>query len=139
MYWEISDAQNLVEVRGIGVIDRMFMASFRAAKLGGGAASYRKLFDLSRAGIQLSDDDLHTLVENTRLTGPAVAGPIALVVGRSPLPLLLDMAVLTKLRIGERRRIRVFREEREAKQWLSTEPVSTAPRDALFPAWLSSS
>lgn len=139
MHWEFLNAAKLVVVRGIGVIDLEFLASFRAEKCARGAIGYRALFDLSRAAIQLSDSDLQTLVARARLTDPELAGPVALVLGRTPPPLLLDMAVLMKLRLGNRRRIRLFTENEDAKQWLFVQPVSEIPPGGHFPAWLSRS
>lgn len=86
-----------------------------------GAVGYGKLLDLSRADIRLSSDDLQTMVATTRLAGATTAGPIAIFLGEDPDPVLLDMAVLLKSRIGNRRRLRVFTDEWTARQWLSAE------------------
>lgn len=86
-----------------------------------GSVGYRKLLDLSRADIRLTSEDLETMVASTRSAGATIAGPIAIVLGQDPDPLLLDMAVLLKSRIGNRRRLRVFTEEAAARHWLSSE------------------
>lgn len=58
-----------------------FMTSFREGMRAEGAAGYFKLFDLSRADIQLSSDDLQTMVAQTRLPDPVKSGPIAILLG----------------------------------------------------------
>jgi hypothetical protein len=95
-----------------------------------GAAGFCKLFDLSRADIHLSEQDLQAMVASTRLRGPIQSGPIAIYLGRTPPPLLVDMAILLKDRIGHRRRVRLFTDERLARQWLATEgPVVNPPHE----------
>lgn len=119
--WDISKSEGLVVIRGVGVFDLAFMTSFREAMRAEGAAGFCKLFDLSRADIRLSDDDLQTMVARARLPDPVQSGPIAIMLGHEPPPLLLDMAVLMKSRLGNRRRLRLFTDEAEARRWLSSE------------------
>jgi hypothetical protein len=119
--WEIWKSERLVVVRGVGVFNLAFMTSFREVMRAEGAAGYPKLFDLSRADIQLSSDDLQTMVARTRLPDPVKSGPIAIMLGHEPPPLLVDMAILMKTRLGNRRRLRLFTDEAEARRWLSSE------------------
>lgn len=120
--WEISKSERFVVIRGVGVFNLAFMTSFRVAMRAEGAVGYSKLFDLSRADIQLSSDDLQTLVARTHLPDPVKASPIAIMLGHEPPPLLVDMAILMKTRLGNRRGLRLFTdEEAEARRWLSTE------------------
>lgn len=119
--WTINRAARLVTVRGVGVYDLSFAIALGAAMWSERAVGYGKLLDLSRADIQFSSDDLQTMVATTCLAGRTTAGPIAIVLGHDPDPLLLDMAVLLKSRIGDRRRLRVFTDEWTARQWLSSE------------------
>jgi hypothetical protein len=119
--WKIYRPAGLVIVRGVGVYDLSFATSFRETMRAEGAVGYCKLLDLSRADIQLSSDDLNTMAASTRLAGPTTAGPIAIVVGRMPPPLLVDMAILLKHRIGDRRRLRLFIDETGAREWLASE------------------
>jgi hypothetical protein len=132
--WEISKSERLVVVRGVGVFNLAFMTSFREAMRAEGAAGYSKLFDLSRADIQLSSDDLQTMVARTRLPDSVKSGPIAILLGHEPPPLLVDMAILMKTRLGNRRRLRLFTGEVEARWWLSSEAEQVnsgqAPHDA---------
>jgi hypothetical protein len=119
--WGISKSERLVVIRGVGVFNLAFMTSFREAMRAQGAAGYSKLFDLSRADIQLSNDDLQIMVARTRLPDPVKSGPIAIVLGSTPPPLLVDMAILMKTRLGNRRGLRLFTDEVQARRWLSSE------------------
>lgn len=119
--WQISESEGLVVVQGVGVFDLEFVTSFRNAMLAEGMFGYAKLFDLSRADIQLSNKDLAILVDSTNEASAMAAGPIAIILGTTPPPLLMDMAVLMQQRIGSRRRMRLFTDEAVARQWLSTE------------------
>lgn len=119
--WTINRAERLVTVRGVGVYDLSFAMALTAAMSAERTVGYCKLLDLSRADIRLSSDDLQTMVANTCLASATTAGPIAIVLGHEPDPLLLDMAVLLKSRIGKHRRLRVFTDEWSARQWLSAE------------------
>lgn len=134
LIWDISKSEGLVVIRGVGVFNLYFMTSFREAMRAQGAAGYCKLFDLSRADIQLSSDDLQTMVARTRLADPVKSGPIAIMLGHEPPPLLVDMAVLLKSRLGNRRRLRLFTEEAEARRWLSSEAEQINSEPALHHA-----
>lgn len=119
--WTIYRAEGLVVVGGVGLFDLSFFLSFEATMRAKGAGGFGKLLDLHRADIQLSSDDLQTMVARTRSCSATTAGPIAIVVGRTPPPLLVDMAVLLKHRMGDRRRLRLFTEETDAREWLASE------------------
>lgn len=119
--WTIDRAERLVTVRGEGVYDLSFAMALGAAMTAERAVGYCKLLDLSRADIRLTGDDFQTMVARTCLAGATTAGPIAIVLGDEPDPLLLDMAVLLKSRIGRHRRLRVFIDEWSARRWLSSE------------------
>jgi hypothetical protein len=95
--------------------------SFEETMWAKGTGGFCKLFDLHRADIQLSSDDLQAMVARARSYSATTEGPIAIVVGRTPPPLLVDMAVLLKHRIGDSRRLRLFTEETDAREWLSAE------------------
>ena len=130
--WKICRPEDLVIVRGIGVFDLSFATSFREAMRAEGAAGFCKLFDLSRVDIKLSNEDLQTMVASTRLGGPIKSGPIAIYLGKTPPPLLVDMAVLMKKRIGYRRRLRLFTDESLAQQWLAEEGSAVNPHLEIF-------
>lgn len=123
--WTIYRAEGLVVVRSVGLLDQSFITSFEATMWAKGTFGFCKLFDLRRADIRLSSDDIRTMVARIRSFSATTAGPIAIVVGRTPPPLLVDMAVLLKHRIGDCRRLRVFTEETDAREWLSAEGPAT--------------
>ena len=123
--WLIYELDKLVVVSGVGVFDLAFVMSYAKATRAAGAVGHCKLLDLRQADIRLSGDDLQAIGTLTRNSDPATAGPVAILVGRNPPPLMLDMAILLKQRIGTSRSFRLFTDEAEARQWLAT--VSTAP------------
>lgn len=129
--WTIHRPEQLVEIRGIGLFDIHFATAFRKAMRAEGAAGFCKLFDLSRVDIKLSDEDLQSMVASTRLGGPIQSGPIAHYLGKTPPPLLVDMAILLKSRIGHRRRIRLFTDELAARGWLLSEGPALNPHEPL--------
>ena len=117
--WKIFKPEALVVVQGVGVLDRSFLTSFREAMRAEGAVGFCKLFDLSKADIQLCDG-MDSLPAIPRLS-TAIPGSIAIVLGKHPSASLVDAAVLLKQRTGKRRRLRVFTDEADAKEWLSSE------------------
>jgi hypothetical protein len=121
--WEIHRGENLVLVGGVGIFNLPFLLSYRQAMRAAGAINYRKLFDLHQSEILLSADELQGIAENARNNNASTAGPVAIVMGRDPPPLLLDMAILLKHRIGTSRRFRLFTDDAEARQWLASEPI----------------
>ena len=121
--WSIRKHARLVVVKGAGIFDPAFFASYLAAMRDAGATGYRKFFDLRRADIKFSADDLQVLGSRlaTNDTDADVApGPIAILLGPDPPPLLLDMAILLKQHVGSSRQLRIFIKEDEATQWLDS-------------------
>jgi hypothetical protein len=127
--WEIHRGDRLVVISGVGVFDLPFLVSYRQAMLAQGTVPYRKLFDLHQTDIQLTADELQGVAENARNNNASISGPIAMVMGREPPPLLLDMAILLKQRLGTARRFRLFTDEAEARQWLASEPILAQPAE----------
>lgn len=123
--WAIFGQDNLVVVSGVGVFDLPFLLSYVQATRTAGAVGFCKLLDLRQADIQLSGEDLQAIGTLTRNSDPATAGPIAILVGKNPPPLMLDMAILLKQRVGTSRRFRLCTDEAEARQWLAA--ASTTP------------
>ncbi|WP_428679681.1 hypothetical protein [Reyranella sp.] len=130
--WTIYRPEHMVVIRGFGVFDISFATAFRETMRAEGAAGFCKLFDLSRAHIHLSNLDIQTMVASTRLRGPIQSGPIAICLGKTPPPLLVDMAILLKERIGHRRRMRLFTDESLARRWLAAEGPAVNPPPALI-------
>jgi xanthine dehydrogenase iron-sulfur cluster and FAD-binding subunit A len=122
--WEIHRHDKLVVVSGVGIFDIAFLKSYRQGMQAASAITYRKLFDLHQSDIRLSAEDLQRVTENARSNNAPIAGPIAVLIGREPPPLLVDMAILLKHRVGTARRFRLFKEEAEARRWLASEPLS---------------
>lgn len=123
--WSILKHEKLVVVSGLGVFDFPFLLSYLKATQAAGAVGYCKLLDLRQADIQLSGDDLQAIGTLTRNNDPAASGPVAILVGKNPPPLMLDMAILLKQRVGTSRRFRLFTDEAEARRWLAE--TSTGP------------
>lgn len=117
--WKMFRPEALVVVQGIGVLDRPFLRSFRAVMRAEGAVGFCKLFDLSKADIQLCDG-MDSLPAIPRLS-TAIPGSIAIVLGNGPSPSLVHAAVFLKQRTGNRRRLRGFTHEADAREWLSSE------------------
>ncbi len=123
--WSVQKYAHLVVVDGAGVLDPPFVAQYSAAVREAGAIGYRKFFDLRRADIRFSADDFRALgktLADANAADPGNApGPVAILIGSRPPPLLLDMAVLLKQHVGSSRRLRIFTQEQEALGWLETE------------------
>jgi len=134
--WEIDREQGLVVVSGVGLFNLAFLVAYRQAMQAEGAVGYRKLFDLHRSDIQLSPDALEDIADGAHVNA-LTAGPIAIVMGREPPPLLLDMAILLKHRMGTSRRVRLFTDEADARRWLASESIAADPAP-LRPAPLPS-
>lgn len=124
--WEVHRADSLVVVSGVGLFDLPFIVAYRQAMLAEGTARYRKLFDLHQSDIALSPDDLQSIADGAG-NSVQIAGPIAIVMGGVPPPLLVDMAILLKHRMGASRRLRLFTDETEARRWLASEPIFADP------------
>ena len=120
--WEVDAANRLVVVSGVGVFDFSFFVAYRKAMQAKGTGYYRKLLDLHRADIVLNPHDFDRILVDAqfdRLT----AGPVAIMMGTSPPPRLVDMATLLQHRMGLARRMRLFTDEGEARRWLANEPI----------------
>jgi len=119
----VVEAETLtVVVSGRRIVDRAFIEQYLLAMTAMGTKSYRKLFDLTHAALEIQRDDISAVAQALMQFGAdGRAGPVAMVVGMSPLA--LDMAVLLKQNIEPSRPFRVFRGLNEARQWLSLTPV----------------
>jgi hypothetical protein len=120
--WVVEAETVTVVVSGRGIIDRAFIEEYLLAMTAMGAKGYRKLFDLTHAAFEIQRDDVSAVAQALMQFGAdGRAGPVAIVVGMSPLA--LDMAVLLKQNIEPSRPFRVFRGLSEARQWLRLTPV----------------
>jgi len=123
--WSIQKRARFVVVSGTGTFDPSFLYAYLAAMRDAGATGYRKFVDLRRADIRFSVDDFQALGARLASHDNAQAGdapgPIAILVGLHPPDLLLDMALLLKQHVGLYRRLRVFMQEEEAREWLDSQ------------------
>lgn len=122
--WQIDRSEGIVTVSGEGLLDLSFLKRFREAMRAEGTVGFCKLFDVSRAKIQLCGDDPQVATPHPVST--ATHGKIAILLGRDPSQILVDTAVLLKNRIGSRRRLRIFTDEGEARRWLLSEALLAA-------------
>ena len=122
MHWVIEAETLTVVVSGRGIIDRTFIEQYLLAMTAEGTRGYRKLFDLTHAVFEIQGEDVSAVARAlTQFGADGRAGPVAMVVGMSPLS--LDMAVLLKQNVEPSRPFRVFTRLDEARQWLRLTPV----------------
>lgn len=120
--WVVESETLTVVVSGRGIVDRAFIEQYLLAMTAMGTKSYRKLFDLTHAALEIQRDDISAVAQALMQFGAdGRAGPVAMVVGMSPLA--LDMAVLLKQNVEPSRSFRVFTRVDEARQWLRLTPV----------------
>jgi hypothetical protein len=120
--WVVEADTLTVVVSGRGIIDRAFIEQYLLAMTAMGARGYRKLFDLTHAAFEIQGDDVSAVARAlTQFGADGRAGPVAMVVGMSPLS--LDMAALLKQNVEPSRPFRVFTGLYEARQWLRLTPV----------------
>jgi hypothetical protein len=122
LHWVVEAERLTIVVSGRGIIDRAFIEQYLLAMTATGARGYRKLFDLTHAAFEIERDDVGAVASAlTEFGADGRAGPVAMVVGMSPLS--LDMAVLLKQNVEPSRPFRVFTRLDEARQWLRLAPV----------------
>ena len=120
--WVVEAETLTVVVSGRGIMDRAFIEQYLLAMTAMGTRGYRKLFDLTHAAFEVQAGDVSEIARAlTQFGADGWAGPVAMVVGLSPLS--LDMAVLLKQNVGPTRPFRVFRRMDEAREWLRLTPV----------------
>jgi hypothetical protein len=122
LQWVVEVETATVVVSGRGIVDRAFIERYLLAMTALGARGYRKLFDLTHAAFEIQRDDVSAVAGALTQSGAdGRAGPVAIVVGMSPLS--LDMAVLLKQNIEPSRPLRLFTRVDEARRWLRLTPV----------------
>jgi hypothetical protein len=120
--WVVEAETLTVVVSGRGIMDRAFIEQYLLAMTVMGTRGYRKLFDLTHAAFEVQAGDVSEIARAlTQFGADRRAGPVAMVVGLSPLS--LDMAVLLKQNVGPTRPFRVFTRMDEAREWLRLTPV----------------
>jgi hypothetical protein len=99
-----------------------FIEQYLLAMTALGTRGYRKLFDRTHAAFEIKREDVSAVARAlTQFGADGRAGPVAIVVGMSPLS--VDMAVLLKQNIEPDRPFRVFTRMDEARRWLRVTPV----------------
>jgi hypothetical protein len=85
---------------------------------------YRKIFDMTNAVMDLSDDDMMALGARIRAyAGLANMGPLALVASS---PESYERARLFAVLADARRPLKIFKEQHDARRWLDAQaPVKT--------------
>ena len=122
LHWVVEAETFTVVVDGRGIIDRAFIEQYLLAMTAMRTRGYRKLFDLTHAAFEIERDDVSAVAGAvTQFGADGKAGPVAMVVGMSPLS--LDMAVLLKQNVEPSRPFKVFARLDEARQWLRLTPV----------------
>lgn len=117
LQWVVEAETATVVVSGRGIVDRAFIEQYLRAMTAMGTRGYRKLFDLTHAAFEIPRDDVSAVASALAQFGAdGRAGPVAIVVGMSPLS--LDMAVLLKQNVETSRPFRVFTRTDEARRWL---------------------
>jgi len=118
MSWSIEPEARTVVVSGRGVVDRAFIDQYLTAMTAMGAKSFRKLFNLTHAAFEIAASDMSAVAASlTQFGEDSTAGPVAIVVGTSPLS--VDMAVLLKQHVEPTRPLRIFTRVDEARRWLA--------------------
>jgi hypothetical protein len=123
MSWAIEPETHTVVVSGRGVVDRAFLDQYLTAMTAMGTKGYRKLFDLTHAAFEVAAPDMGAVAASlTQFGQDKRAGPVAIVIGLSPLS--VDTAVLLKRHVASTRPLRIFTREDEARRWLMQMPAA---------------
>jgi hypothetical protein len=125
--WTVSRPTRLVIAVARGDLSRLDIESYLDGVVTADALAYRKIFDMTQATPDLSDDDLMALGARIRAyTALGQIGPLAIVAttDRSYLQARMFVALAEA-----ERPIRIFRELHEARQWLDaqTSPAVSKP------------
>ncbi|MBL6616665.1 MAG: hypothetical protein ISP45_21815 [Reyranella sp.] len=119
--WTVSHPNRLVTAVAAGDLRLADIEAYFDGMLREGLQAYRKLFDVSRATPNLSDDDLMALGARIRAYiafGPI--GPVAIVATTEKS--YGDATVFAALASAERS-LEIFRDARLAQQWLEAQPT----------------
>ena len=122
MSWAIEPETHTVVVSGRGVVDWAFLDQYLTAMTAMGTKGYRKLFDLTHAAFEVAAPDMAAVAASlTQFGQDNRAGPVAIVIG--PSPLSVDTAVLLKRHVRPTRPLRIFMSENDARRWLMQMPA----------------
>ncbi len=122
IHWTISKPAKLIVAVCKGAVTRKDIEGYLDGVVVAGGLSHRKIFDLTQAEVDLSNDDMMALGARIRAYATtADMGPLAIVAST---PESHERASLFATLAAAKRPIRIFQELHAARQWLDTE----APR-----------
>ena len=128
IHWTISKPSKLVVAVCKDAVTRKDIEGYLDALVVADVLSYRKIFDLTQAQVDLPDDDMMALgariraYATTGTMGPLAMGPLAIVAST---PESHERAQMFAALADARRPIRIFTELHKARQWLDVQ----APAD----------
>jgi hypothetical protein len=135
IFWSIDHSRRMVHGTAEGVLHLKDVEEYLDGMLQAATLSYCKMLDLSQCSSALSMEDVRSLAMrlNSFRTAGAM-GPAAIVVGSHE---VYEQVLAFGSMTAGKRPLKLFRESREAENWLFTEPLRTASlldaTDALPP------
>jgi hypothetical protein len=120
LHWTISHPTRLVVVVAKDDVRLQDIESYLDGVVVGDALPYRKLFDVSKASLRLSDDDMMLLGARIRAyatTATETMGPLAIVATTTESH---GQARLFSALADAKRQIKIFRELHAARKWLDS-------------------
>ena len=122
--WTISHSHRLVVAVCKDTVSRTDIEGYLDNVVVTDTLPYRKIFDMTNAVMDLSDDDMMALGARIRAyAGLANMGPLALVASS---PESYERARLFAVLADARRPLKIFKEQHDARRWLDAQaPVKT--------------
>ena len=122
--WTISHPHRLVVAVCKDTVSRTDIEGYLDNVVVTDTLPYRKIFDMTNAVMDLSDDDMMALGARIRAySGLANMGPLALVASS---PESYERARLFAVLADARRPLKIFKEQHDARRWLDAQaPVKT--------------
>ncbi|HLG45604.1 MAG TPA: hypothetical protein VKY24_05115 [Reyranella sp.] len=119
IHWTISKPNRLVVAVCKDVVTRRDIETYLDAVVVADLLSFRKIFDLTQAEVDLPDDDMMALGARIRAYATTGAiGPLAIVAAT---PESYERAHLFAALADAQRPIRIFTELHKARQWLDAQ------------------
>ena len=114
--WTISHPAKLVVAVCKGTITRQDIEGYLDAVVVSDGSAYRKIFDMTKAELELSDADMMEL--GARIRAYATLGPIGPLALVASSPQSYERARLFAALADAKRPLRIFRELHDARRWL---------------------
>lgn len=122
----IDQELRLIRSRAVGVISFADLSAHMRAELGGESSTYPELFDCTDATTDLTADEVRKLVQSrAEIAKQHQAAPVAIVATND---VLYGMLRMFDALTNELRPIRVFRNTRQAEDWLASLADRTEPQ-----------